>query len=101
MGTNRLIQEGAKVVLDYADILEELNRSDIGEQLTMQALLVPTDETEETLLSHIAYETVHINEVGRPMTTVSSTLAMMELKGYVKQVGRMNYLRIREVAAPY
>ena len=105
MGTNLLIQEGAKLVLDYRDILEELNISDIGEQLSMQALLVPTDETEETLLRHIAYEPVHIDEVGRhsglPMTTVSSTLAMMELKGYVKQVGGMNYVRTREVAAPY
>ena len=110
MGTNRLIQEGAKLVLDYTDILEELNISDIGEQLTMQALLVPTDETEETLLSHITYEPVHIDEVGRdeigrqsglPMTTVSSPLAMMELKGYVKQVGGMNYVCTREVAAPY
>jgi len=105
MGTNLLIQEGAKLVLDYRDILEELNISDIDEQLSMQALLVPTDETEEVLLRHITYEPVHIDEVGRhsglPITTVSSTLAMMELKGYVKQVGGINYVRTREVATRY
>ena len=104
-GTNRLIQEGAKLVLDYTDILEELNISNIGEQLSLRALLVPTDETEEVLLRHITYEAVHIDEVSRhsglPVATVSSTLTTMELKGYVKQVGGMNYVRTREVVAPY
>ncbi len=56
-------------------------------------------------MSHINYETVHIDEVdhhsGLPMTTVSSTLTMVELNGYVKQVDRMNYMSIREVVAPY
>ncbi|HEY7802043.1 MAG TPA: hypothetical protein VIE40_05160 [Dehalococcoidia bacterium] len=37
-------------------------------------------------------------ESGLPIATVTSTLAMLELKGLVKQVGRMNYVRTREVA---
>lgn len=105
LGTNLLIQEGAKLVLDYRDILEELNIAGINEQIPMPALVGPADETEKTLLKHITYDPVHIDEVGRqtglPITTVSSTLAMMELRGLVKQLGGMNYIRTREAAAPY
>ena len=102
---NLLIQEGAKLVMDYKDVLEELNLAGIDEQLPLPALFTPADDTEAALLSSITYEPVHIDEVGRisglPIITVSSTLALMELKGLVKQVGGMNYIRTREVAAPY
>ena len=103
--TNLLIQQGAKLVLDYKDVLEELNLAGIGEQLPIPALFSPSDKTEASLLGYLTYDPVHIDEVGRlsglPMATVSSTLAMMELRGLVKQVGGMNYMRTREVAAPY
>ena len=50
-------------------------------------------------------EPTHIDEVcrlsGLPVDTVSSTLAMMELKGLVKQVGTMNYVLAREVREEY
>ena len=103
--TNQLIQDGAKLVMDYKDVLEELNLAGIGEQLPMAALFAPADDTEATLLGHLTYDPVHIDEVGRlsglPIATVSGTLTMMELKGLVKQVGAMNYIRTREVAAHY
>ena len=38
---------------------------------------------------------------GLPAATVSSTLAMMELKGLVKQVGGMNYSLAREIREKY
>jgi len=104
-GTNHLIQDGAKLVMDYEDILEELNLAGIGEQLPMPALFVPADDTEAKLLKSITYDPIHIDEVGRrsglPMTMVSSTLALMELRGLVKQVGGMSYIRTRETAAVY
>lgn len=94
-GTNRLIQEGAKLVMNCADILEELNLSVIAQQLEMKEL-VPVNETESRLLKELSSEPVHIDEVcrrsGLPIVTVSSTLAMMELRGVVKQVGGMNYV---------
>jgi DNA processing protein len=103
--TNLLIQQGAKLVMDYKDVLEELNLAGVGEQLPLPALFMPTDESEAALLSHLTYDPVHVDDVGRlsglPMATVSGTLALMELKGLVKQVGGMSYVRTREVAAPY
>ena len=103
-GTNHLIQEGAKLVRDYTDILEELNLTAVAQQIEMKELMPATD-TESLLLKQLAAEPVHIDEICRstalPISTVSSTLAMMELKGLVRQVGTMNYVLAREVREGY
>lgn len=103
-GTNQLIQEGAKLVRDYTDILQELNLTAVAQQLEMKELL-PASETESLLLKQLSAEPTHIDEVcrasGLPASTVSSTLAMMELKGLVKQVGGMNYSLAREMREEY
>lgn len=98
-GTNRLIQQGAKLVRNCADILEELNLTMIAQQLEMKELL-PANETESLLLKQLNIEPTHIDEVcrrsGLPTAIVTSTLAMMELRGMVKQVGGMNYVLSRD-----
>lgn len=103
-GTNHLIQEGAKLVRDYTDILEELNLTAVTRQIEMKELL-PESETEAVLIKQLGVEPVHIDEVcrscGLPVSTVSSTLAMMELKGMVKQVGAMHYSLARETREEY
>jgi len=103
-GTNHLIQEGAKLVRNYTDILEELNLTAVARQMELREV-IPASETESSLLKQLSAEPVHIDEVcrssGLPTSTVSSTLAMMELKGLVKQVGMMNYVLAREVREEY
>jgi DNA processing protein len=103
-GTNRLIQEGAKLVRDYEDVLEELNLTTVTRQMEMKELL-PETETEAVLLRHLSAEPTHIDEVcqksGLAAATVSGTLAMMELKGLVKQIGTMNYVLSREARNEY
>ncbi|MBI4233747.1 MAG: DNA-protecting protein DprA [Chloroflexi bacterium] len=106
-GTNRLIQEGAKLVAECKDVLEELNLAGVGYQPELPSLArVPVpDDAEAQLLEWVGPDPVHIDDVrrrsGLPIATVSSTLAMMEIKGLVKQVGGMHYVRAREVSAPY
>ena len=94
-GTNRLIQEGAKLVRNCADILEELNLTMVPQQLEMKDI-VPTTDTESQLLHHLSKEATHIDDIcrqtGLPIAAVSSTLAMLELRGLAKQVGSMNYV---------
>jgi DNA processing protein len=103
-GTNHLIQEGAKLVSDYRDILEELNLTAVAQQLEMKEI-IPSSETESLLLQQLSAEAVHIDDIcrasGLPISAVSSTLAMMELKGIVRQVGAMNYSLIREAREQY
>lgn len=104
-GTNLKIQRGeAKLVLKVDDILEELNLQTAPQQIEMIELNPATD-TEAELLRHISREPVHIDEVcresGLPVSTVSSLLAMMELKGLVREIGSKAYVRARETSASY
>ncbi|MEO8457214.1 MAG: DNA-processing protein DprA [Chloroflexota bacterium] len=104
-GTNLKIQRGeAKLVLKVDDILEELNLQTAPQQIEMIESNPATD-TEAELLRHISREPVHIDEVcresGLPVSTVSSLLAMMELKGLVREIGSKAYVRAREAAATY
>jgi DNA processing protein len=97
-GTNSLIQEGAKLVRNFMDILEELNLTMITQQLEIKEFL-PANETESVILKQLTSEPSHIDEICRrsslTMPEVSSTLAMLELKGIAKQVGNMNYVLAR------
>jgi DNA processing protein len=56
-------------------------------------------------LGKLSSEPVHIDEIcaasGLPVPTVSSTLAMMELKGLIKSVGSMKYVLAREAREIY
>jgi DNA processing protein len=94
-GTNYLIQQGAKLIRNCEDILEELNLNMVPHQLEMRELVAPTD-TEAQVLMHLTKEATHIDALcrisGLPTPTVTSTLAMLELKGLARQVGGMNYI---------
>jgi DNA processing protein len=98
-GTNGLIQEGAKLVRTCTDILEELNLAANIHQMEMKEV-TPASENEALLLKQLTAEPIHIDQVcqgcGLPISTVSSTLAIMELKGMVRQVSAMNYALARE-----
>ena len=103
-GPNRLIQEGAKLVRDYTDILEELNLTAVAHQMEIREV-IPASDTESLLLKELGAEPIHIDELcrnsGMPIATVSSTLSMMELKGLVKQMGAMCYVLAREARQEY
>ncbi|MCD6518643.1 MAG: DNA-processing protein DprA [Anaerolineae bacterium] len=96
-GTNAAIQRGeAKLVTCVQDILEELNISAVRQQQEMREV-IPETPTEEALLAHLQRgEPVHIDELvrlsGMPTAVVSSTLALMELKGMVRRVENMSYV---------
>ena len=103
-GCNRLIQQGAKLVLSVEDILEELNLTMVAQQLELQAV-VPENETESLVLNFLSSQPLHVDELvrqtGLPTSEVSSTLALMELKGMVRQVSGMNYVLARESRPAY
>lgn len=98
-GTNHLIQEGAKLVRSCTDILEELNLTASVYQISMKEI-TPASGTEALILQQLGPEPTHIDQVcrgcGMPVSTVSSTLAIMELKGMIRQVSAMNYVLARE-----
>ncbi|NWF77352.1 MAG: DNA-protecting protein DprA [Chloroflexi bacterium] len=105
-GTNRLIQEGAKLVRNYTDILQELNLAIVVQQAEIKEFS-PAEHSraessvESTVLKQLSSEPSHIDEIcrrsGLSMPKVSSTLAMLELKGIARQVGSMNYVLAKGV----
>lgn len=104
-GTNRLIQQGeAKLVLSASDVLEELNLTMVSEQAQVRAA-VPENETEARLLNHLSEEPTHVDELSRelqlPIAQVTGALALMELKGLVRQTSGMHYVLAREASPAY
>ena len=133
-GANRLVQDGAKLVLSPEDVLEELNLSTLVAPVAAAAMRTTTVDAgtravvapapppvaapvaaapkaepvagpEGDLLSLLADDPRHVDEVcrqaGLPITTVSSALTLLELKGLVRQVGAMHYVRTREPRSLY
>ena len=95
-GANRLIQNGAKLVLDAQDILDELNLDYTAvETRTRVHALVPDDPIQAQIAALLSDTPIHIDELyrlsGLPVAQVSSTLVVMELKGLVLRHEGMYY----------
>jgi len=94
-GTNTLIKKGAKVVTSVKDILEELN---LGEYSETAAIIpkVPETKEEEILLKILSADPLHIDNISKlaklETATVASALSMMEIKGWIKNIGGQNYI---------
>lgn len=103
-GTNRLVQQGAHPLVDPQEILEILNMTMVSQHQAARSVL-PADATEAALLRALSQEPLHIDEicyhVAMPIEKVTATLAMMELKGMVRQLGGMHYVAVREIPAEY
>lgn len=103
-GPNALIQQGALPLLSPNDLLESLNVALMGEQRSARRAL-PGDPVEAQLYDLLGSEPVHVDELraraNLPIEQVSASLAMLELKGMVRQVGGMQYVVVKEPPAEY
>lgn len=104
-GTAWLIQQGAKLTQSADDVLPELNLATQSAPQVELVSAVPHGAVEAALLGQLASEPTHIDEITRrcgfSAAEVSGGLALLELKGLVRQVGGMQYVRLREAAAAY
>ena len=73
-------------------------------QLEM-AVFFPEDEAEAAVLKFVSFDPNPIEYITRnsalAASTVSSALTMMELEDLVRQVGGMNYMRLKETRTAY
>lgn len=103
-GTNKLIQKGALPLLSVNDLMQALNLTRMGEHKAARKI-IPADETEARLMNVLSTEPLHVDEIRNqtelPIEKVSAALALMELKGMVRQVGGMNYVAVREEESDY
>lgn len=70
----------------------------LPQQMEMQ-LALPENAEERALLALLGHEPVHIDELihscDLPAPTVTATLTMLELKGFIKTVGRTQFVLAR------
>lgn len=103
-GTNRLIQTGAHPLLSADDVLEVLNLELLASAPRAKSA-IPEDRIERTVLEALSNEPTHVDELQAkchlPVAQITSTLTLLELRGQARQVGGMQYIRIREQGADY
>lgn len=103
-GCNRLIRDGAHIVTEARDVLEVLHLEQISEKQAARQVL-PESPTEAAIYAHLSAEPRHLDDLARksgiPVEVVSSTLVMMELKGMVRQVSGLQYVRVAESGTTY
>lgn len=100
-----LIRDGATPVARAEDVLEALNLTMIGAQMDFGRVAPPTNPDERDLMTALTRDPQHVDELvrvsGLAANQVSATLALLELKGLVREVGAMQYVRVREDSAEY
>jgi DNA processing protein len=95
-GTNRLIQDGAKLVITPADILDEIIPQHERQQSrqTVTAAL-PANPQEADMLELLQLEPLHVDEIayetGLPIHEVTALLMVMKLKGLVDETAPMMF----------
>lgn len=96
VGCNTLIQQGATPLLTVDDVLDHLNLTRLNERIDARTT-VPADPEEQSLLAYLSAQPCHIDDLvratARPPAQISSLLAVMELKGLVRQVAAMTYVK--------
>ncbi|MDT8897477.1 DNA-processing protein DprA [Thermanaerothrix sp. 4228-RoL] len=103
-GTNRLIANGARPLLQVEEVLDALDIAQVQHQQMVRSLL-PGNELEATLLSIIGDQVLSVDEIcflsGLGAEKVVANLAMMELKGLVRNLGGTNFTVLREDSGFY
>jgi DNA processing protein len=93
-GTNRLIRDGAKIVLDVKDILDELKLGN-GDNNTSYKVLKKIsygnfNYDEKAIIGKLIEQTLHIDTIAREcgfsVQKVGSILIMLELGGFIEQL---------------
>lgn len=103
-GTNRLIQLGARPLLDIREVLQDIQVDLVQERKAIRQEY-PIDLFEEKILNVLSAEPIHVDEITHltqlPVSQISSYLAILELKGLTKPVGGMKYVLVKESFGGY
>jgi DNA processing protein len=94
VGTNALLRDGARLVRDGADILEDLGLDGRGPVATQSQMVL--DDDERRLYDALGQEARHIDELaeeaGLSAGAASALMLTMELKGLVRNHGAQYYV---------
>lgn len=97
VGTNRLLKQGAKLVLDAKDIIDcfaELEYKEAGKRKSIYENLIPKQYLN--IYNLIQKKQMDINQISRslkePINQINSTLFMMELEGLIGKLPSGEYV---------
>lgn len=101
-GCNRLIQQGAKLVMDGGDVLDDLMAlfptAPTAPKLQEPPPMATLTLDEEILYKAIGTEEAHINDIttasGLTTATVASTLMRLEMKRLIRALPGRRYVRL-------
>jgi DNA processing protein len=97
-GPLRLLRDGAGIATCADDLLSalEMTRAVVQHEARVE---LPSDPVEAAVLAGLGYAPLHIDELARaialPTPVVTAALAMLELKGLVRQPAAMQYVLSR------
>ena len=99
-GCNALIREGAKLVENVQDILEELNQYYQQDEKSLPyAMQSKLDLEQQTLLNRVMFSPTSIDNLventGESVEAISSMLLILELQGYLEATAGGCYVRIK------
>ena len=104
-GPLALICDGATPISRAEDVLEALSLKMIGAQMDFGRVAPPTNPDERDLMTALTRDLQYVDELvrvsGLAAHQVSDTLVLLELKGLIREVGAMQYVRVREDSAEY
>jgi len=93
-GPSSLIKQGAKLVTNVNDILEELNL-EMRMKNSESKEIKGDSEEEQKIIDLLESGVVHIDEIARasgfPTAKIGSLISLMEIKGKVKSQGAGNF----------
>jgi DNA processing protein len=95
LGTNDLIKKGSKLAASAKDILEEFDLS-VSREPEKNILKIPESPSEKILLEILSSDPIHVDNISKlsrlGTAEASATLSMMEIKGWVRNIGGQNYI---------
>jgi DNA processing protein len=96
-GTHLIIKAGAKLVTCAQDILTELRLENVW-NINIKSITLELAGDEKKVHEILSHESTHIDIISKltklETSTVSSILAILEIKGAIKNVGGQNYIKI-------
>lgn len=101
LGTHRLIKAGAKIVTSVQDILEELPQTDTSQNATGETTPLEAQNLsaeEEKIFKLLSHEPLHVDKIIKEArletSSANSILTLLEIKGLIKNVGGMHYIKL-------
>ncbi len=98
MGSNRLIQQGAKLVMDAADILDDMGTLFRHEPELTRSAPVDLSDEQRAVYDAITDDETPIDRIvsasGLPTGKVLSTLLALEMKRLVKQLAGQRFVKL-------